>query len=566
MIGRSRFTGQRRARLVSWLQGVAGVLTVFTLVASSQVVGFVEPASAQAPITTVLVPSNKAIVSGTKVALDASASYGTTQVRFVLNGGTQKRTVIRTAAPTIYGWIVVWNSTAVPNGTYTLHSVAVANGVRGKSTAISVTVDNAPPSTSVLTPSSGATLFGPTILDAAASDSVGVTKVEFQLTGGTLNDVLVATATPTLFGWIADWNTRTVPNGSYTLQSVAYDAEGLSTRSTGTTVSVLNGPIAYVAENGGDNETTNVTPINTEDNMLGRPITGVGDQPLFIAISPDGTTAYVSNFFAVPGTITPINLVTGLAESPITIGLNVAPGAIAITPDGSTAYVQDENTGAVVPVDLATKAIGTPIPTCTAPEDRPDDIVISPNGTTAYVSCSLASNVVPIDLSTNTAGSPIAISNGTFGLAITPNGATLYVANFGTFAVVNGVITQTSDGTTVTPIDTATKAAGTPITVGSEPSSVATTPDGKTAYVENAQSHTISPIDIATNTAGSPVPINATSAIPLNSQPGQIAITPDGTTAYVVSNNNTVVPIATATNTPESPIPAGQGLLGIAIR
>ena len=54
---------------------------------------------------------------------------------------------------------------------------------------------------------------------------------------------------PLIYGWIADWNTRTVPNGTYTLQSVAYDAEGFSTHSTGITVSVLNGPIAYVTRN-----------------------------------------------------------------------------------------------------------------------------------------------------------------------------------------------------------------------------------------------------------------------------------------------------------------------------
>src|ERR1019366_7975036 len=38
---------------------------------------------------------------------------------------------------------------------------------------------------------------------------------------------------------------------------------------------------------------------------------------------------------------------------------------------------------------------------------------------------------------------------------------------------------------TVTPIATATNTAGTPITVGSQPTVIAITPDGKTAYVAN---------------------------------------------------------------------------------
>jgi YVTN family beta-propeller protein len=403
----------------------------------------------------------------------------------------------------------------------------------------------------VLIPSNGATLFGPAILDAAASDNVGVTKVEFQLTGGTLNDASIATATPTLYGWIADWNSRSVPNGTYTLQSVAYDAEGFSTHSTGITVSVLNGPIAYVTEiGGGSNGPSNVTPINTENNTPGRSITGIGDAPLAIAITPDGTTAYVASD---TGTITPVNLVAGLAETPITIP-NSYLGAIAITPNGSTAYVGDEVTDAVIPINLATETVGTPIPTCTVPDDVPADIVISPDGSTAYVACPLGGTVVPINTSTNTAGSPISAGEGPEGLAITPDGATLYAANFGAYGVVNGQVMQISDGTTVTPIDTATDTTGTPITVGSEPSSVAITPDGTTAYVVNLASNTVTPIDIATNSAGSPIALNAT----LTGTPGfQIAITPDGTTAYVVTRNNTLIPIDTANNTTETPIPVG---------
>jgi YVTN family beta-propeller protein len=516
-----------------------------------ELVVFVEPASAIPPTTTVLVPSNMATVSGTKVVLDASASSGTTQVQFVLKEGSHNKAVIGTAVPTIYGWIVLWNSTTVPNGTYALHSVADANGKSGTSTAITITVDNTPPSTSVLIPSNGATLFGPAILDAAASDNVGVTKVEFQLTGGTLNDASIATATPTLYGWIADWNSRSVPNGTYTLQSVAYDAEGFSTHSTGITVSVLNGPIAYVTEiGGGSNGPSNVTPINTENNTPGRSITGIGDAPLAIAITPDGTTAYVASD---TGTITPVNLVAGLAETPITIP-NSYLGAIAITPNGSTAYVGDEVTDAVIPINLATETVGTPIPTCTVPDDVPADIVISPDGSTAYVACPLGGTVVPINTSTNTAGSPISAGEGPEGLAITPDGATLYAANFGAYGVVNGQVMQISDGTTVTPIDTATDTTGTPITVGSEPSSVAITPDGTTAYVVNLASNTVTPIDIATNSAGSPIALNAT----LTGTPGfQIAITPDGTTAYVVTRNNTLIPIDTANNTTETPIPVG---------
>ena len=473
---------------------------------------------------------------------------------YELSGGTVSDQVIATGTLTYVGWLAEWNTTRVPDGTYTVQSVSsYSGGVSGTSPPIMITVGNTPPSTTVLIPSSGATLFGPAILDAAASDNVGVTKVEFHLTGGTLNDVSIATATPTLVGWLADWNSRTVPNGIYMLQSVAYDAEGFSTHSNGITVSVLNGPIAYVAEiGGGSNGPDNVTPINTVNNSAGRPITGVS-VGLSMAITHDGTTAYVTNNIE-PGIITPINLVSGIAETPITIGATVYAGAIAITPDGSTAYVGDINTGDVIPVNLATKTAGTPIPTCTTPHDVAADIVISPDGSTAFVACPLGGTVVPINTSANTAGSPISAGEGPQGLAITPDGTTLYAANFGAFAVFNGQVMQISDGTTVTPIDTATDTAGTPITVGTEPSTIAITPDGTTAYVTNEASNTVTPIDIATNSAGSPITLNAT----LTGTPGyQIAITPDGTTAYVVTRSNTLVPIDTANNTTGTPIAVG---------
>ena len=99
-----------------------------------------------------------------------------------------------------------------------------------------------PPSTAVLVPSNNATVSGArVILDAGAS--AGVTQVQFEVSGGTLNDQVVATAVPTYYGWIAEWNSMTVANGSYTLQSVATEG-GLSPTSTAISITVNNSPPA----------------------------------------------------------------------------------------------------------------------------------------------------------------------------------------------------------------------------------------------------------------------------------------------------------------------------------
>jgi hypothetical protein len=81
--------------------------------------------------------------------------------------------VIATATPTIYGWLAAWNTTNVPNGTYTLQSVASSGGLTGTSPGITVTVvNNPPPTTSVGLPSNSATLSGNQALDAVASSGV----------------------------------------------------------------------------------------------------------------------------------------------------------------------------------------------------------------------------------------------------------------------------------------------------------------------------------------------------------------------------------------------------------
>jgi acetyl esterase/lipase len=95
-----------------------------------------------------------------------------------------------------------------------------------------------PATTTVVLPSNGATLSGAQYLDATASS--GVTGIQYELSGGGLTDSVIATATPTLYGWLASWNSTSVPNGTYTLQSVASYQGGVSGTSPGIAVSVAN--------------------------------------------------------------------------------------------------------------------------------------------------------------------------------------------------------------------------------------------------------------------------------------------------------------------------------------
>ncbi len=196
--------------------------------------------------TTVGIPSTGAALSGTSATLDAtaSASAGVAKVQYVLSGGSYSKSVIGTATPTLYGYLFAWNTTSVPDGTYTLQSLATdATGNTAYSAPITVIVDNRPPTTAVVAPSSGAALSGTgAVLDATASASngVGIAKVQFVLSGGSYSKSVIGTATPSLYGYVFAWNTTSVPDGTYTLQSLATDAAGNTAYSAPITVIVNN--------------------------------------------------------------------------------------------------------------------------------------------------------------------------------------------------------------------------------------------------------------------------------------------------------------------------------------
>jgi hypothetical protein len=130
----------------------------------------------------------------------------------------------------------------VANGTYSVQSVATDTlGQSTTSAPVTVNVDNPPLNTEVLVPSSGATLIGTNaVLDATAAGTSPITSIQFEVTGGSLTDSVVGTGVLTPYGYIAEWDTTGVANGTYTLQSVATETGGTTATSPGITVTVQN--------------------------------------------------------------------------------------------------------------------------------------------------------------------------------------------------------------------------------------------------------------------------------------------------------------------------------------
>jgi YVTN family beta-propeller protein len=88
-------------------------------------------------------------------------------------------------------------------------------------------------------------------------------------------------------------------------------------------------------------------------------------QPVGVALTPDGTRAYVTNSSATFGSVSVIETATNTMSDTISIGPNAQ--SIAITPDGRHAYAASFGSNSVWVIDTATNAVITTVAVGLAP-------------------------------------------------------------------------------------------------------------------------------------------------------------------------------------------------------
>jgi len=311
--------------------------------------------------------------------------------------------------------------------------------------------------------------------------------------------------------------------------------------------------IAYVALAGtggslGDGSRLVEVTVSPAPASVGTPIT-VGTYPDAVAVTPNGQLALVANYTS--NTVTPISLPAGKVLPAIQAGSG--PAGIAIAPDGDTAYVTDANTDTVTPIDLSTLKPSKPITV----GEGPQGIVITPDGSKAFVADAgaiisgqvgtIGHTVTPIDLSSGKALAPITVGNAPIGIAITPDGSTVFVTNL--------------NSESVTPINTASDTTAAAIATDGGP--IAVVVADNSAWVVNTPAsgvpgNNVQPISVATDTAGHAI------ALPRGAQ--SIAVAPDGLTAWVVClNTDRLVPIDLATAKAGQAIVVHGGPFAVAI-
>jgi YVTN family beta-propeller protein len=173
------------------------------------------------------------------------------------------------------------------------------------------------------------------------------------------------------------------------------------------------GKFAYVA-NHADNT---VEVINTETMAPapGEPIK-VGEGPMGIEFIPGGT-AYVVD--EIGKEVSAINTATmGVTKFPLS-PKSGEPQGIAISPDGTEAFVVGPKIGPISVIDTGTNKVTSEVKI----EGKPQEVAFAANGKTAYVTESEPQQVQTINVETDkVAGSPIALP-GEFptGIALTPD-------------------------------------------------------------------------------------------------------------------------------------------------
>ena len=211
---------------------------------------------------------------------------------------------------------------------------------------------------------------------------------------------------------------------------------------------------AYVANFGSNS----VSVIDTSSNTVVATV-GVGSQPNGVAITPDGTRAYVANG---GGDVWVIDTSSNTVVAKVVVGSY--PTGVAITPDGARAYVTRANGNSVSVIATSSNTVVATVGVGTGPVG----VAITPDGTRAYVTNADSGTVSVIATSSNTVVATVGVvgvADSPVGVAITPDGTRAYVT-------IATNVTGAGNGA-VSVIDTSSNTVVATVGVGSTPFGVA---------------------------------------------------------------------------------------------
>jgi YVTN family beta-propeller protein len=259
----------------------------------------------------------------------------------------------------------------------------------------------------------------------------------------------------------------------------------------------------------------------------------LGKRPREIAVSPDGSVAYVSIYGPgiyganpMPGHEIAVIDVKGMRLSRlIDVRPHAGPHGLAVAPDGLL-WATNETEGALVVINPAAKPRARAVVAAVSIGVKgPHWIAITPDGEKVYAASKDNPVLSVVDVRSRRLVNEIKVSGGLEGLAVAVDGRRLYAASLtrATLLVVDissdrplrefpmdepgGRILPTPDGRgllishyasgTVEMLEIPTLRRRGVVRVGRSPSGLATSRDGKTGYVASWADGTISVVDLA---------------------------------------------------------------------
>ena len=227
--------------------------------------------------------------------------------------------------------------------------------------------------------------------------------------------------------------------------------------------------------------------------VKGHPGTSKG-APVEMAFSPDGKTAWVSNYAMYGAGFSPegadactgpegisdsylYKIDTDSLEIKDVVRVGAVPKYVAATHDGSKVLVTN---WCSMDLDIVDTAKGEVVTTIPIDGKHPRGIAITPDDKVAFVAVMGSDKTVRVDLESGKTSDFAATGDGPRHLLVSPDGSKLYISNNG--------------AGTVSEVDATTGKTLREVQVGSEPRSMAISPDGGAIYVGNYGSSTVSKI------------------------------------------------------------------------
>ena len=228
----------------------------------------------------------------------------------------------------------------------------------------------------------------------------------------------------------------------------------------------------------------------------------VDSLPSGVAVSNDGLTVYVST---LASTVAFIDTATASMTHSVDVG--AVPYTLALSPDGTTLYAVNNGSNTISVIDTGTASVVDTIPVASGPFA----VAFTSDGQKAFVTHESVLFMSVIDTTTLDV-TQLPVGYGTRTLIMDPTGSRLYVTSVGGLPII--VINPSSQAIVQTFAD--------PV----HAKDLAISPDGATLYVPNDASHTVAAVDAATG-------LQIGDAVATGFAPWGIDVTGDGSQVYV---------------------------------